>query len=389
MSVRIVPARSKKGFEYDIWVTWPEGGRVRERGKCPLSGKDACRRWAEARERTIAAGGKAAYRPLSAPAAPAPGVLTLSTFWPRVLTDHYKASRKKPSTIEDAERRVKNQIAPVLGDLPIDKIGPAEIAKLKGSMSAAAPKSVNNVLGVLSRILACAHEWGLIPGRPKMGMLRVSEEEADWYEIDDYRALVNGARGLSMRHLLLVLLAGSAGLRRGEIQALNRSDIDLSRRLIHVNRAFWDDVEGLPKGNRTRVVPMTPELLDALEEHLKIRRMTGDRERLIVSHDGLRLSNRTVRNWMRQCRKRAGLPLLGDAKNERDNGGGIHMLRHTFCSHLAIAGVPAKAIQELAGHTDLKTTMRYMHLSPTNRSDAISALGRLYAGTKTKKAAEK
>ena len=43
---------------------------------------------------------------------------------------------------------------------------------------------------------------------------------------------------------------------------------------------------------------------------------------------------------------------------------GVHILRHTFCSHLAMRGAPARAIQELAGHQDLSTTQRYMHLSP-------------------------
>ena len=39
---------------------------------------------------------------------------------------------------------------------------------------------------------------------------------------------------------------------------------------------------------------------------------------------------------------------------------GIHILRHTFCSHLAMRGAPARAIQELAGHQDIGTTLRYM-----------------------------
>src|SRR5437764_14650735 len=53
---------------------------------------------------------------------------------------------------------------------------------------------------------------------------------------------------------------------------------------------------------------------------------------------------------------------------------GVHRLRHTFCSHLAMRGAPARAIQELAGHEDLATTQRYMHLSPAAIEGAIRLL---------------
>jgi integrase len=52
----------------------------------------------------------------------------------------------------------------------------------------------------------------------------------------------------------------------------------------------------------------------------------------------------------------------------------LHKLRHTFCSHLAMRGAPPKAIQELAGHENLMTTLRYMHLSPAARRGAIDLL---------------
>ena len=53
---------------------------------------------------------------------------------------------------------------------------------------------------------------------------------------------------------------------------------------------------------------------------------------------------------------------------------GVHILRHTFCSHLAMRGAPARAIQELAGHQELSTTQRYMHLSPAAKESAIRLL---------------
>jgi len=61
-------------------------------------------------------------------------------------------------------------------------------------------------------------------------------------------------------------------------------------------------------------------------------------------------------------------------------GGGAHVLRHTFCSHLAMRNAPAKAIQELAGHIYLSTTQRYMHLSPQAREGAIALLDKRPTG---------
>jgi site-specific recombinase XerD len=53
---------------------------------------------------------------------------------------------------------------------------------------------------------------------------------------------------------------------------------------------------------------------------------------------------------------------------------GVHILRHTFCSHLAMRGAPIKAVQELAGHRELGMTQRYMHLSPAALDSAIRLL---------------
>ena len=51
-------------------------------------------------------------------------------------------------------------------------------------------------------------------------------------------------------------------------------------------------------------------------------------------------------------------------------------MRHTFCSHLAMRGAPARAIQKLAGHRSVVTTERYMHLSQVALEESIRLLNR-------------
>lgn len=85
---------------------------------------------------------------------------------------------------------------------------------------------------------------------------------------------------------------------------------------------------------------------------------------VLCCEDGSKLTDKMGYHWMMAATKRAGLTPCGS----------VHALRHTFCSHLAMRGAPAKAIQELAGHKSLTTTLRYMHLSPAARESAIRLL---------------
>lgn len=358
-----MPARGGKGFEYDVRFTWPSGDSIRERGRCPSRTKTDAHRWAEARERVIAAfPTKADYRPLRAPVRQA-GPTTFSEFWPRVLRDHYQANRKKASTIDAVETIWRVHLEPAVGTKRLAEVTSSDVAELKGKLQSRSPKTVNNVLVVLSRMLRCAVDWGILTAMPcKIVLLKVPPSKRGWYEVHEYRRLVEGARKAGPNVHLLVLLAGSAGLRRGEIIALKWTDVDLERGLLHVDRAMWKQVEDAPKGWRGRVVPMTPELAEALKAY----RHLG--ERVLFREDGHILTKSAVCSWMKRAQKRGGL----------EDNGAIHVLRHTFCSHLAIAGVPAKAIQELAGHADLGTTQRYMHLAPGDRNAAMGVLSRLY-----------
>ncbi len=78
------------------------------------------------------------------------------------------------------------------------------------------------------------------------------------------------------------------------------------------------------------------------------------------------LTSKALRGWMKSAQRLAGLKVTGN----------FHILRHTFCSHLAMRGAVPKVIQELAGHAQLSTTMRYMHLASGHKEEAIRLLER-------------
>jgi site-specific recombinase XerD len=117
---------------------------------------------------------------------------------------------------------------------------------------------------------------------------------------------------------------------------------------------------------------MTSRLAGCLKS---LRHLRG--ERVLYHDDGSTVVSNTLHSWMRRAQRKAGVMVKGNRI-----GGQLHILRHTFCSHLAMKGVTPRVIQELAGHTTLAMTMRYMHLAPGFTDAAIRLLdGRPVCGT--------
>lgn len=358
MSVKVRPYR-RGGWEVDIQLLLPDGSRMRERRRAPVSSRSGATRWGEARERELA---------LHGPPKPRKEVPTLQEFVSRFLDGYARANRQKPSGIAAKETALRVHLVPALGERPLDAITPEDVQHLKVVMAAKSPKTVNNVLTVLNTLLRVAVEWKTIERMPcAVKLLRTAQPVAAFHDFDQYERLIVAANAVGVEAQLAVLLGGDAGLRCGEIMALAWTDIDLSKRQIRVQRSEWKGHVTLPKGGRTRIVPMTVRLAAALSAH---RHLQGPR--VLCREDGKPVTQRIVRDLVQKSARRALL------RND-----GVHVLRHTFCSHLAMKGAPARAIQELAGHKDLSTTQRYMHLSPAAIESAIRLLERVEPGRET------
>jgi integrase len=269
----------------------------------------------------------------------------------------YAVVNNKPSEVSAKRVNLNNHLGPVFGKKRLDEISARDVeayeaAKLKQGLS---PKSVNNQLAVLGRMLRIARRWELLDRVPEIALLSLPPQEFDFLDFGEADRLITGA---DSRWRPMITLALRTGLRLGELRALRWEDVDLVAGRLVVRRAAWKSVIGTPKSGRSREVDLSDQALSALKSHRHLRGSL-----VFCSEDGGLLTEGACKRpvW-RACRK-AGIRRIG-----------WHVLRHTFASHLVMRGAPLKAVQELLGHADIKMTMRYAHMSPDARREAVRLL---------------
>jgi site-specific recombinase XerD len=168
------------------------------------------------------------------------------------------------------------------------------------------------------------------------------------------------------RHKALLMTLYGAGLRISEALELKPADIDSRRMLIHVRGG---------KGNKDRMVKLSTQLLTALRQSWQSRPTNDPGIWLFpqVKHPDRALESGTAERMVSRAARRAGITKRVSP----------HTLRHSYATHLLDAGVDLRTIQLLLGHTNLKTTSLYMHVSQTRLRATASPLDLLYAATAT------
>src|SRR6202162_6342841 len=176
---------------------------------------------------------------------------------------------------------------------------------------------------------------------------------------EEVARLIDAASTPFHRTLLMTLYA--TGLRRAEVTHLKASDIDSKRMVIHVRGG---------KGRKDRDVMLSPRLLEELRQHWRrLRRKTsvwlfpGNR----WHNGGQPIDTKPPRNACKEAAQRAGIQKKVHP----------HTLRHCFATHLLEAGADLRTIQILLGHSDLKETTIYLHLSQRQLQATASRLDSL------------
>src|SRR5205814_4020452 len=95
-------------------------------------------------------------------------------------------------------------------------------------------------------------------------MLPIAKPPMGFYDFEQYEQLAEAAKATDPACYLIVLLGGDAGLRCGEMMALERRDVDLQKRQMFLQRSEWKGHVTVPKGGRLRYLPITIRIAEAL-----------------------------------------------------------------------------------------------------------------------------
>ncbi|MDB4954355.1 MAG: int [Myxococcales bacterium] len=245
---------------------------------------------------------------------------TFAEFVPEWFETYVKTNNK-PSEIAGKESRLRVHLVPFFGRMRLNEINGLALERYKALKirSGLNPNTINKHLGILGKSLQTAEEWGRLGQAPRMRRLRkVPRPTPRFLTEEECRALLDAARGTTW--WLPILVGMHAGLRRAEILALHREDIDLERRQIYVRHNFSEHILTTPKSCRNRVVPLSRTLF---EEFSKLPRGTG----YVFTKDGrLPWKVYDASGYLQRIGKRAGVPSTGML--------GWHILRHYAASRI-------------------------------------------------------
>lgn len=292
----------------------------------------------------------------------------MSGVFDQFMTDYVTLANNKESERESKRSAIARYLEPSLGHLYLDEVrGPTIVelqAKLhrtpklhgEGTISA---KTVKNTLQILRKCLRWAESMEWIDKAPAIQMPKIDEGEIRFLESAELDALLDAVTPEPV-WLAAVLLGCDAGFRLGELRALRWTDLNEVTNKIVISRSRWRNVEGSPKSRKPRSVPMTKRLREAL----RAIRATKLRGPYVLSNaQGGAFGSEYLEQTMERLTRAAKVTECG-----------WHTLRHTFITRLAMAGVPARTIQELAGHSSIVTTMKYMHVVKGAPDTAIAML---------------
>jgi len=265
----------------------------------------------------------------------------------------------RPATARRYRELHAQRVLAFFGTKALDAIGPGEFRAFAASLHTDGVHT-KGPINLVRTVVRAAWESGVVDALPECprGLIATGRKVADAPSPDEVEAMLQAEGWLGAA----IALAAMAGLRMGEVRALEVRDVDFDRHRILVRRAMSEDESLTPKSGHEREVPLAAGLEARLREATKDKL---PRARVALKEDGQTPGRQEVLYLFKRFLRRAGL-------KERS----FHSLRHYFITELMKCGASAEAVRVLAGHSKLEMTQRYAHAAPADLRAAIDRLGK-------------
>ena len=295
--------------------------------------------------------------------------MTLGEWIPEYLTA-YKLNTIRPDSYYTLEL-VAGKIPPELKEMELSAILPMHLQRFVNDFGTVASKSYMDKLHVLlNALFVAAMDNDLCEKNPasRVKFPRIKEGQRESFTLDEVCHILNYAMSYERpRIAVAVMTLLLTGLRRGELLGLKESDI--SGNTLTVNRAvFLANHKAYVKEHEAktesslRTIPLLPELA------YRLRTLPHKGEFLFSTKNGTLLH---PRNFTRDYD--AFFRHLREAEPSVRHLS-PHCCRHTFATLTRESGADLRVVQELLGHTDIKTTARYSHADLSSMESAVHHL---------------
>lgn len=287
------------------------------------------------------------------------------------LVDRYLAvqERRKPAALAKDKQTLAWWKAQ-LGSYALSAVTPALIASKRDLLMTEnigktterrrGPSTANRYLASLSAAFTEAvREWHWLNENPLRRVSKETEPQGIVRFLSDAEriALLDACGRSRLPELrLIVLLALTTGMRRGEILGLRWPDIDLKRRQLVLHKI---------KNSDRRSVSIVSAVAAMLEDHAKVRRLDTDR---VFTQPG-KDKRLEIDHWFELALAEAG---ISDFR--------FHDLRHTAASYLAMSGATPPEIAAVLGHRTLQMVKRYAHLSDAHTGAVVERMTKKFFG---------
>ena len=283
-----------------------------------------------------------------------------------------------PSTRRGYIARINAHLLPAFGQSKLTAITNNQIGKwvavsVENGVGATV---IKQAIGLMKQIYQSAVLDGRLSRNPAIGvpLPRAKAKEKQPLTINQLKALAKECGDYE----LLVLFAGTTGLRWGELAALQCKDISVLNRTVNVSKAYSngltsEKILGPTKTHQIRTVPFTKELIPALQELIQSR--PADSHLFQMPFDGVLDYNNFMSRIFRPAVKKVGYV-----------GVGFHHIRHTTASLLISQGTPITTVAGILGHSSTQMTLNvYGHLYEDESVKYVDRLGDSIFNTGTAK----